>query len=92
MNWIIGIGGSDCDDVITERVSGTKRQVKKYLKDLVASDRDNDSEGWDYGTTAIDGESGVEERTNGILYAFGEYDNYHIDYTATPEMDVKVLS
>lgn len=36
--WLIGLSGSCMDDVFTERVLGTKEQVKEYLLSLAQND------------------------------------------------------
>jgi hypothetical protein len=90
-NWVIGISGSEMDNVFVERVYGTEEQVKKYLLELVKKDRKADKETWDFGTTSIDGENGIDKRYDGSFYAYGCYWNHHNDYTATPEMEVKIL-
>ncbi len=87
-NWIIGIGGSNADDVIVYRVFGSKNEVKKHLLSLVKEDKKNDKEIWDFGTSSL---KEIDERTDGSFYAFGCYSDYHIDYTASPEMPVEVL-
>ncbi len=87
-NWLIGISGSNMDNVITYRVSGTSDQVKKHLLALVKESKDADTETWEYGT---DNEMEIEQRAGGILYAFGCWADYHDDYTATPEMEVETL-
>lgn len=81
MRWIIGISGSDMDDVITYAVTGSKDAVKRHLIELVKKDKSKDSGAWDDGSLKP---SEVEERQNGKLYAFGNYAEYHCDYTATP--------
>ncbi len=91
-NWIIGISGSDADDVFVYRVFGTKAQVKKCLVNEVKGDKQECEEDgyddWEHGTTST---GSVEERPNGTLYAYGCWNNHHNDYTATPEMPVKEL-
>lgn len=91
-NWIIGISGSDADDVITYRVYGTKAQVKKCLVDEVKSDKEEceteEYDRWDFGTESS---KEVQELPSGKLYAFGCWSDHHNDYTATPEMEVKIL-
>ena len=69
--------------VTTYRVLATKTKVKKHLVDLVLGGRANDKKRWLYGTDYI---FEVEEKQNGVLYAYGEYEDYLVDYSATPEM------
>ena len=87
MNWLVGIGGTEVDGVMMERVTGTKKQVVKHLVSLVRRDRDADPEGWDYGSTAM---KDVVDR-GGELYAYGVFSDYHIDYSAVPEKEPTVL-
>ena len=82
-NWIIGVSGDEMSAVTTYRVLATKTKVKKHLVDLVLGGRANDKERWLYGTDDI---FEVEEKQNGVLYAYGEYEDYRVDYSATPEM------
>lgn len=88
MNWIIGIGGSAMDNVVTYRVSGTKEKVKKQLVKEIIKDQANDPGEWVNGTTNI---YEITEEKSGRLYGYGCYAYYHLDYTATPEMDVVAL-
>ena len=82
-NWIIGVSGDEMSGVTTYRVLATKTKVKKHLVDLVLGGRANDKKRWLYGTDYI---FEVEEKQNGVLYAYGEYEDYLVDYSATPEM------
>ena len=82
-NWIIGVSGDEMSAVTTYRVFATKTKVKKHLVDLVLGGRANDKKRWLYGTDDI---FEVEEKQNGVLYAYGEYEDYRVDYSATPEM------
>ena len=82
-NWIIGVSGDEMSAVTTYRVLATKTKVKKHLVDLVLGGRANDKKRWLYGTDYI---FEVEEKQNGVLYAYGEYEDYLVDYSATPEM------
>jgi len=86
-NWIIGIGNSEADGVSLHRVYGSKAAVKRHLVSIVKEDKLNDSEGFDYGTTAV---KDVEEES-GTLHAYAVFSDYHIDYTAKPETEPIVL-
>lgn len=88
MNWIIGCSGSEWDDVICYRVSGTKAQAKKHLASLVREAKRNSDGRFEYGDTAA---KDVTERKDGTLYAGATFRSCHDDYTATPEMEVEVL-
>ena len=90
--WIIGVCSSDGDDVTTWKVRGTKSQVREYLFDLVEADkyedyeREDRDEGYEYGTESLEE---VEDRSDPDnpnyhkLYAYNNYADHHIDYTAT---------
>ena len=82
--YIVGMGGSEADGVDIRKVRGTKQQVKKYLVDLVDQDRSNDPDAWEYGSEKI---KDIEEKSDGSLYAYGCYSDYHIDYQAVPDND-----
>ncbi len=90
--WIIGIGGSDEDSVVTYRVIATKEKVKEHLLSLVEKDMDADSDSFEHGTKST---SEIVWQNNGVakcLYAYSCFDSYHKDYTATPEEEPEVLS
>lgn len=87
MNWLIGIGGSDLDDVITYRVTGDKEQVKRHLRELVKEAVDEDRENLDYADTL----KTIKADSNGVFHAGACFSDYHRDYTATPEMEPIVL-
>lgn len=87
LEYIIGISSSEADGIISYRVSGTRQQVKKHLVTLVKSDKSNDKEAWDYGTTTM---KDLDEEQE-IISGYGVYDDYHIDYTATPDKEPIIL-
>lgn len=80
-SWIIGCSGSDWDDVVVYSFEGTKDQAKQVLADIVKSDKKDDPDDFDYGTTK---KSDVNEMHDGRLYAYGVFSDHHNDYTATP--------
>lgn len=83
--WIIGISGSEMDDVVTYRVTGTEAAVKEHLAGLVKYDETENPEHFDYGDTKV---SDVKELQKGKkFYAGATFSSYHNDYTATLEMD-----
>lgn len=87
--WIVGVGGSETDGVYMERVYGTKKQVEKYLLELVKEDRSKDQDGWEHGTERV---NEISSQNNGTyLYAYGCYSDYHIDYVAAMEGEPKTL-
>ena len=86
-NWIIGIGGTEIDDVETYIVHGTQHAVKKHLLNLVRDARNEDPNRWDYGITNI---NGIDVSSFGDhLYAYAVFSNYHIDYSAQMMPDDK---
>ncbi len=81
-DWIIGVGGSELDDVLVFKFTGTVRQAKLKLLDMIKEDRAGEEfQDWWSGTENIEE---IQEFANGRLYAYGCWDNYHIDYSATP--------
>ena len=79
--WIIGVSGSEMDDVRTELVHGTTKDVKRYLMSLVETDKNGDNT-WVRGTESIEE---IKVMIDGKLYAKADYRDCHMDYTATPE-------
>lgn len=92
-NWIIGIGGSDTDDVKTYRVSGTEEQVKEHLISIIDRDRETvkseTGEDWEYGTESEDQLQDFANHTK--FYGSATFADSHRDYTATLETDPIVL-
>ncbi len=79
--WIIGMSGSEWDDVCVYSFEGTKSQAKKILVDLVKMDKKEECDDYDYGAEKV---SEVVERNSGVLYAGSTFRYCHNDYTATP--------
>lgn len=57
--WLVFCYGSLWDNAVTERVIGTKEEVRKYLLDLVTKEReekekDDGDESWDDGAETLD--------------------------------------
>ena len=83
--WIIGICNTACDGVILLSFYGTEKEIKTKLVNNVQSDRSND-DSYEYGTETVDE---VEVRENeAVLYAYGCYSDYHIDYSAKRLRDI----
>ncbi len=80
-DWIIGIGGTEVDDVLVYKFTGTEYQAKCKLLQMLKNDIANDKDGYDYGTETV---SEVDVQSDGRLYAYSVYSDYHIDYSATP--------
>ena len=86
--YIVGMCCSEADGVRLSKVIGTEDQMKKYLARCVRDDRDADKESFDNGTTAA---KDIDVSKNGELNGYGTYSDYHIDYTAKPEMEPIIL-
>ena len=81
-DWIIGICCTEADGVRLYRFRGTIEEAKEKLVSLVAEDRGNDEDNWDYGTEDTEEVDAVDNGLGYELYASGVYFGYHIDYTA----------
>ena len=82
--WLVGIGGSNADGVVMQRISGTEAEIKELLINMVKEDKFTDPDNWDYGITSVDN----VQQDGDSLYAYAVYTDYHIDYMAVPEMPV----
>lgn len=89
--WIIGICNSESDGVELRQVIGTADDIKTYLCKRLLSDKENNEDGYDYGTESIDEiyvayapDQEKTERTITRIEAYATYSDYHIDYTACP--------
>lgn len=89
--WIIGIGGSEMDDVITYTVKGTEHQVKKHLASLVREDA-KESDWFEGGDTRI---KDISYRNSCSpddgFYAVCMFGDHHNDYTAIPLKEPMIL-
>ena len=85
MKWVLAIHWSRMDGTLLRFVEGSADEIKWYLVQMVKSDRESEArdgnDSWNHGTESVDE---VQENKQGIesLYAFGDYDDFHIDYTA----------
>ena len=86
-NWIIGIGGSDYDDVLMYRVRGTYDDVKKYLWDMILSDREYKTD-FDFGTESI---NDIRCLDDCYMYGFNCFENYHNDFVARLEYEIEII-
>lgn len=78
--WLIGISGSEIDDVRMEIVTGTTDQVKRYLLDAVFCDRAKiNPEEWANGPECL---KDIEVKADGNLYVAQTYKNGQSNYTA----------
>ena len=83
--WIIGVCNTGYDGVDLYGFFGTEDEMKAELVKMVQSDRLEDDT-YEYGTKSVDE---VEVRYKGTeLYAYGDYYNYHIDYSAKRLKDI----
>lgn len=95
-NWIVAVCCSEGDGVCIFRVNGTKDQVKEYLANMASNDLLNEYESVEeaieeYGNWCTTKAEDVNESADGKeLNAYGTYSDYHIDYTARLEDDVRV--
>lgn len=82
IDWIVGISGSDMDDVEVKVVHGTTYQLKKQLiseiQNIIA---DGNPDDWDSGTEEADE---IVMHDDGKLYAYVCFKDCHFDLTATP--------
>jgi hypothetical protein len=88
MVYIIGISGSEMNNVRTYRISGTEDAVKHHIMNEVNNLRYEDEGCYDYGTESIDE---IETRGN-VLYAYIVFSDAHYDITATPDSEPLILN
>lgn len=78
-DWIIGVHSSGADGINMYRFYGTVEETKAKLLELVNEDKGNDSENWEHGTETV---ADVQKFCHYQLYGYGQYADYHVDYTA----------
>lgn len=76
--WIIGICNSEGNGVNLLRFIGTDAEAKEELLHHVMDDKQNDMDTYDSGTESLD----EIEKVDHSFYAYGNYRDYHIEYTA----------
>ena len=93
--WVISVCNTKDDGVWISRVRGTKKKVKEYLFSFAAEDMasygyDDDEENIDesYGVKSIN--DVVESRDGKELNIYATYSNFHIDYTASLQSNLKI--
>lgn len=86
--WLLGICNTDRDGVDIIRVQATRQEMKEYLVSCVQEDREEDDGAFEYGTDTAEE---VEENGDTVLNAYGNYSNYHIDYTARLLSDIELV-
>lgn len=79
-DWIIAIGGSDVDGNILYKFTGTAKEAKKKLMDIVLRDREDNAEDFDHGTSDMENIIQVDDCEN-EFYAYNCFFSYHTDYT-----------
>ncbi|MBQ7428400.1 hypothetical protein [Butyrivibrio sp.] len=87
VDWIVGISGSDMDDVIVKVITGTTNTVKRHLlteAQNIRADRKNDH--WGSGAETVDD---INVHGDGKLYACACFRDCHFDLTATPMSNVQ---
>lgn len=79
-NWIIGISGSDMDNVYTYRVNATKEEAEKLLKAHMEKDKQEHID-------IYNDEVFYEKENDGqkVMYGCTCFVDHHNDYTATPD-------
>jgi hypothetical protein len=88
--WLIGISGTDMDDVMIHKFCGTLEEVKEHLVSLVRRDRINGYDIWEDGSLTPSDITVMGD--TGRLYAYGSYVDHHNDYTAMLEEDCKCIN
>lgn len=87
VDWIVGISGSDMDDVIVKVVTGTTDAVKRHLLMEVQNIRaDGEYDDWDSGAETVDD---INVHDDGKLYTCACFRDCHFDLTATPMSNVQ---
>ena len=82
-DWIIGVCSSEASGVRLLRYRGSIIETKEKLLSLIAEDRANDDkEAWDHGCETVDDISSEDNGLGYELYGYGQYQDYHIEYTA----------
>lgn len=81
-DWVIGICSSEANGVRILRFRGSVEEMKAKLLSLIEADRNRDSDNWEHGSENIEE---IDDLSNGLgyeLYGYGNYVDYHVDYTA----------
>ena len=90
-DWIIGICNSGRDGVELLRYYGSKNEIKEKLVSLIKADQAMDIDVWEYGCESVD-DIQIEDNGCGYeLYGYGNYIDYHIDYTAKEFSKIDVI-
>lgn len=81
-DWIIGVCNTSTDGVKLFRFRGTIQETKEKLFEMVNEDRTKDSTCWEYGCETVEEINEVDNGLGYELYGYGNYTEYHIDYSA----------
>ena len=87
-DWIIGIGGTEVDDVIVYKFTGTVTQAKEMILKLIKEDINEDRDVYDSGTDELED---ITVSSNGRIYGWACFSDYHIDYSATPMSEIQEI-
>jgi len=90
-DWIIGTCNSAENGVKLFLFRGTIQDTKEKLLELVNTDKAKDSDIWEYGTENVEFVDAVDNGLGYELYAYGNYVDHHIDYTAKEYAHVDIL-
>lgn len=87
MKWIVTRHMSSFDGTVITMAEGSVDAIKKHLVRMVQTDKALDKaengDTWNFGTENAE-DVRVDKCRLYTLYAFGAYDDFHIDYTAQP--------
>ena len=87
MKWIVTRHMSSLDGTVITMAEGSADAIKKHLVRMVQTDKalekTADGDTWNLGTENPE-DVQVDKCGLHTLYAFGSYDDFHIDYTAKP--------
>lgn len=87
--WIISISNTDGSGIELLSFTGTEDEVKQLLAGLAAKDMEDTEDRFDYGTEGTDE---VERLDDNVLYAYGNYTDFHIDYVAKKATDIREIT
>lgn len=80
--WLVGIGGSNLDEVMMHLYAGTKFEVKQYLAKLIKENAKIAE--FDYVVDSYSTMETIEERTNNHIYGYLATNQFHLDFSAHP--------
>lgn len=89
-DWIISVCSSEGDGIDLYRLRGTPEEVKKAIVKFILIDKNEDLRRWENGTESTAEIENVTGRSS-KFYGYGNYSNYHIDYTAVKYSDIEKI-